>query len=828
MTNSKFNLTIKDAIMLHLLQFSKYKDEFEAPYAITQPGIAEIIGIRRSHVSNVIKGLKGDDYITERTGHVKNIPRKRKIYFLTQNGLDYTLKLKVNVENKKVTLIKDKGKPKTLKLSEVNKHLSTQVPILQLLNLISNEGRLDRDSVLKFEEIGVAAPPVAKPVNFIDNMTHPTRFVGRETELKQIKEWIDNELPRIIVVTGIPGIGKTTLAAKVIEESVIESARNLFWYRFHEWDTLRATLREIGEFLSQLGRKKLKFYIERQLTIDMAEVMKILETELQDLSVLFVFDDLQNVNLDIQQLFSIFIELLGSDKFVKVNIIVLSRDTLGFYDRREVALKKLVAELELSGLDLNASKKLINLDDIDEVNLSNIYNISEGHPLTIELISIHMSSKPTHKLSELKISELFKEDHDLNKYLREEIFSGLSTPEKQLLDLISVFRYPVSSEAFLISHEIDHECIDTLIGRSLLQETMAGYDLHELIRAFFYRRLTPQQKKRYHTEAAKFYNSNLKESSILDSDELFYIAQSALETQHHFIQAGDHAKAAALAIAHGDGLISKGFTEEFDTILQQIMRERVEDHVWAQLLIHKGQILTVNGEWDNALRIYLDSLELCENIEDCNGLARAYNASGSIYFHQGNFDKAMDSYRKGLEYAEAETDEHNCSKIYSNIALVHWRNGELARAQELMRKSLLLSEKLGDQQGIARSYNNLGIIYWEQHEFDDAIVAYNKSLKLSEILGDKHTITILYNNLGEAYRLKGMEKRAEEFYRKSLELSTELGFKWQIAEVYCNLGELHKGTDSDKSQEYLRSALELYTALGAKREVEKVRRIMTG
>ncbi|MCK5559288.1 MAG: tetratricopeptide repeat protein, partial [Thermoplasmata archaeon] len=442
-----------------------------------------------------------------------------------------------------------------------------------------------------------------------------------------------------------------------------------------------------------------------------------------------------------------------------------------------------------------------------------------------ELIAIHMTSKngPSSKLA---LSELFKEHHDLNKYLRAEIFSGLSKPEKKLLDMISVFRYPVFSEAFFIDTAIDHECIDALVDKSLLQETTSGYDAHELIREFFYRRLTPHLIAQYHTEAAKYYNSQLEERRLADAGDLIHIAQAALEAQHHHLQAGNYENAAALVVEHAEGLISKGFTEELNSNLTRIQPEVIPENVWAELLIHKGHILTVNGQWDNALSCYQNSLEICDKLGDHCGLARAYNGSGAIYFHKGNLDKAMEFYQKGLECSEAEKDEQNSSKLYSNIALVHWRNGELARAQELMRKSLFLAEKLGDRQGIARSYNNLGIIYWEQQEYDDAIVAYKKSLKLSEILGDKHTITILYNNLGEAYKLKGMVKRAEEFYRKSLELSTELGFKWQIAEVYCNLGELYKGSDPEKSKEYLRAALELYTALGAKREVEKVRQIM--
>ena len=57
---------------------------------------------------------------------------------------------------------------------------------------------------------------------------------------------------------------------------------------------------------------------------------------------------------------------------------------------------------------------------------------------------------------EFNLNELFKEDHDVNKYLRDEIFEHLSKNEKTILNLISVFRYPVSSDGLLGTADVDY------------------------------------------------------------------------------------------------------------------------------------------------------------------------------------------------------------------------------------------------------------------------------------------------------------------------------------------------------------------------------------
>ena len=67
-------------------------------------------------------------------------------------------------------------------------------------------------------------------------------------------------------------------------------------------------------------------------------------------------------------------------------IIVISREKPAFYNRRDVKVKKIVAEIKLEGLDIDSSKQLLNLDHIDDETLKSIYSISHGHPLALELM----------------------------------------------------------------------------------------------------------------------------------------------------------------------------------------------------------------------------------------------------------------------------------------------------------------------------------------------------------------------------------------------------------------------------------------------------------
>ncbi len=78
---------VQERILLHLLDYSDYKDSIEVPFALSQMGIANAVAIARSNVPRAIAGLKDQGILVERQAHVKGVSRKRKAYFLTDAGI---------------------------------------------------------------------------------------------------------------------------------------------------------------------------------------------------------------------------------------------------------------------------------------------------------------------------------------------------------------------------------------------------------------------------------------------------------------------------------------------------------------------------------------------------------------------------------------------------------------------------------------------------------------------------------------------------------------------------------------------------------------------
>ena len=81
-------VTIGERIVLHLAQFSKFKDDFDAPIDVSQDGIAEALRISRAHAAIELKKLKESVLVEERIAHIRRGNTKRKVYYLNKAGED--------------------------------------------------------------------------------------------------------------------------------------------------------------------------------------------------------------------------------------------------------------------------------------------------------------------------------------------------------------------------------------------------------------------------------------------------------------------------------------------------------------------------------------------------------------------------------------------------------------------------------------------------------------------------------------------------------------------------------------------------------------------
>lgn len=381
---SQFKLTINDKILLHLLNFLQSKSKREAPFPITQKGIAEGVGIRWNHVPRAMGKLKKMGYISEEISHIEGKTRRQKAYFLTDDGMLHARNLREKILTWKVYLKKTDGQIISCKLSEINSRLKTNLSPLKIYMNISDEGEILEEDLIsgaqKDKKETTTKTFFAKgEISWIDDL------IGRGTEVTTISDWINSATVSTVVIYGSVGIGKSVLLAEIIKR--FRERKNIFWYEMSESDSQLDIVNSLSEFLMELKNQTLDTYIKEHDKIELVEVLRILDKGLSDSQTILVFDNYFQVSEEVADFFSGLCVL--ASKYRNIKLLLGAMDTTPFYcrfyDKNDVK-KKRIAELTIKGLDQEGIKKMLDAPKIDDEALLKIFQMTRGHPLTIGLI----------------------------------------------------------------------------------------------------------------------------------------------------------------------------------------------------------------------------------------------------------------------------------------------------------------------------------------------------------------------------------------------------------------------------------------------------------
>jgi tetratricopeptide (TPR) repeat protein/DNA-binding MarR family transcriptional regulator len=770
----RISLTVEEKILIHLIQFMKFYDQWEVPFDVTQEGIAGSIGIARCNVSRAMKKLTEKVYIEEKIAHVKGAERRRKVYFLTHQGHTGAAQIYRYLADYQVRFRSQEGSLRDLKLSQVREELDKKPRLLEIIKHISSDGIVDQHAVVSKMEHSY--------VDFSDKLPKLKYFFGRKSELDQLKSAL--ETSKLIIIRGIAGIGKTTLATKLVEDQVGKSP--IFWFRFHEWNTLRNLLTQFGKYLNNLGRKRLITYVNSRRRLDIADISEIIETDLKGLNAILVIDDFHKIEQKILPFFSAF-----SDIISRINdtvAIILTRKLIPFYNPQAVQVAKHILEIDLKGLDRESSKQLVSARQIKLDDFEKIYDFTAGHPLSLELIDPAQTTIPQ-ALGQI----------DIMKYIHTEIFSKLNPDERSLLNIASVFRYPVPSELFFIDDSISYTTIDRLLAHSYLTETSNGYNAHDLVREFFYHRLNPKLKLQYHSNAAEYYVLEFERLAYIEEKERNVKANeipsnqldqtqspeqdikeskhlSLIEAQYHYLKAGMFNDALVLVLDHGVELISKGYLDEFLTILNQFNKRDIGNKDWCSILINKGDILTIKGEWDEALFYYDEALKLGKAMSEKSIQSDAHRNLARIFFQRSDWTNSLQNLEEALKISISQKNDYGIANTYFWLGSVYHRQGKYDLAIDYFNKCMDFAKKINYLPGIARTYTGLSDVYIDQGNFNKAIEFYQKSIEILHDTGHIYQMSHVYNRIGVAYCKQGDKiDKALEYYNKRIEISKSIG-----------------------------------------------------
>lgn len=783
----RFFVSTENKILLHLKRFLKIDSTKKVPQDIIQMGIANNLGSPRGSISRALGNLINKGFVEEKLCRVAESKRRMNAYFLSWEGRSQADSLEDRLATELVEVRAEDGALIDATISEALDLSDNALTISELLRLIEIHGyydpkthseNKDLDAVepsgtvdssisdsFKPEVVPTSAPSAAEGTNHtaavkapvvpaeqiqkeIQQFTKvpPVRiFYGRSDEQESISDILRNY--PVFFIKGMAGIGKTTLMAKVIRQ--FDPTWKVFWYRLQEWDTSKGFLQGLADFFSSIGYSRLSDELEAgRQDVDIYKLIRVLVHEFRTIKGLVVIDDFHRASKSIQQLFSGLLE--NTDSKSLIHLIFISRAHIPIFDQRDTVLKKNVKVLELSGLDITSSREMLGGRKVSEKDFNRIYSITKGHPLALELI------KNSGVVTDLK---------DMMNFVNEQVYKNLKKDERAVLSFLSVYRKPVPISAFLDEDEADFDTVDNLINNTLIVEIEPTlYDVHDLIREFFYSRLVKKLRQAYHKNAAEFYSES--EETELD----------ILEAVFHYINAGDQDRAAEIMINRAPKLIECGYLDEAMGILMKF-ETNINPEYLAKLYNLKGDILSTWGEWDNVFEYYWQCyfLEFLMNRDFSK--PEFLKTVGYIGWKPSEVEVALKNLNSSLDVLKGSSDLEGVTDVENSLAWLKWMTGEYPESKVIYKNLEKDLSAKNERIGAAKILLKLGNVYWSDDDLDASIETYQKSREIFESESDYKGAAQLNSLIGIIYLQKGDYLQALKHFEKTKKLSGQRKFK---------------------------------------------------
>ena len=195
----------------------------------------------------------------------------------------------------------------------------------------------------------------------------------------------------------------------------------------------------------------------------------------------------------------------------------------------------------------------------------------------------------------------------------------------------------------------------------------------------------------------------------------------------------------------------------------------------------------------------------CKDIEQAVAVTEA--ACGQLHA-QGAWDQETSLIHDTLTLLPADSARQ--AAWIRQLGLVAQARGNHAEASRQYQRALDISERLGDQDGTASSHNNLGILAQDRGDYGQAAHHYQRALDIFKRLGDQVSmphIASIYHNLGALSHDRGDYDEAARQYQRSLEIEERLGHLAGMAMSYNHLGNLarDRGDYDEAARQYQRS-----------------------
>ena len=309
-------------------------------------------------------------------------------------------------------------------------------------------------------------------------------FYDRTPELHTLTTWILQQRSRLIALTGISGIGKTSLAVQLVQQ-IKDEFEYAVWYTLDEFPSIDKFQSNLTQLFSQSENLDLSATNQKRLP---------LIKYLQKYRCLIVLDDIHNLfcsgdfagkyKPECEEYRSLFKQI---EKLSHPCCFLL----IGWEQPREVTQVKnqntLIRTLQVKGLDIAAGREILRDYGLEESDNSEaLIHRYQGNPLWLKSVG-NLIEELGISATELLLDDTILLPEDLKDVLQQQ-YDRTSELEKQVMSLLATENQPVNLAKLLEKGQISSSdllnALQSLSRRCLIEKQESLYTLPPVLREY--------------------------------------------------------------------------------------------------------------------------------------------------------------------------------------------------------------------------------------------------------------------------------------------------------------------------------------------------------
>jgi tetratricopeptide (TPR) repeat protein len=207
-------------------------------------------------------------------------------------------------------------------------------------------------------------------------------------------------------------------------------------------------------------------------------------------------------------------------------------------------------------------------------------------------------------------------------------------------------------------------------------------------------------------------------------------------------------------------------------------RESEKPRDEAGLVLELGMLAQDQGDYAEARDLYVEALDIAQVRGDHAREALSLHQLGMLAQLQENYAEANRLYEESGYLAQQLGDRAGVASSLHQLGVLAYLQGRPAEARRLYEKSLDIAQHLDDPTGVARALHSLGRLEQLQDDYAEACRLYEKSLKIREQLGDRAGVALTLYQLALLEETEGNIPRALELICQAEAIFSELGSRY--------------------------------------------------